>query len=252
MVSVTLRFYEELNDFLPREKRKRRYTVESAARRSVKDLIEAEGVPHTEVDLILVNGHSCGFETLLHDRDDISVFPVFETLDIGSVSRLDRAPLRSIRFVADVHLGKLARRLRLLGFDCLFNAQWDDADLARISAQHERVLLSRDRGLLMRNNVTHAVYVRSDQPVAQCREVLKRLNLFGQITPWSRCVNCNGELVTVPKEQVKHRVPGLTYQWLDQFRQCQHCGQVYWQGSHWHRLQRFIDDLRQPSPENRP
>ncbi len=244
MIAVTLRFYEELNDFLSREKRKRRYQVGSAARRTVKDLIEAEGVPHTEVDLILINGQSEGFDTWLEDGDDVTVYPVFEKLNIRSVSRLGKAPLRVVKFVADVHLGKLVRRLRLLGFDCLFNPDWDDADLACVSAENNRVLLSRDRGLLMRNIVTHAVYIRSDQPVEQCREVLRRLDLFDDIKPWSRCVNCNGELVPVSKERVKDCVPDMTYRWVDDFQECRQCGQVYWKGTHWSKLERFIEELR--------
>lgn len=244
MHQVRIRFYEELNDFLPPERRRNRYTVPCREPRSVKDLIESQGIPHTEVDLILVNGESADFNRLVSDGDDVTVYPVFESFDIHAVSRLQRPPLRSIRFVADVHLGKLVRRLRLLGFDCLHNPEWNDPVLAAISQRENRILLTRDRGLLMRSAVQHGIFIRSDRSMDQVVQVLQRLDLFDDIKPWSRCLNCNGNLEPVPREEVRADVPAFTYRHMEDFRRCQACGKVFWRGSHWPKLQHFIDKVR--------
>ena len=241
---ITIRFYEELNDLLPRELRKRRFIVSCPAPRSVKDLIESQGVPHTEVDLILVNGESVGFDQVVRDGDDVAVYPVFESFDIGPVSKLPRGPLRRVRFVADVHLGKLVRRLRLLGFDCLYDTAMDDPELAEVSHRENRVLLTRDKGLLMRSEVTHGIYIRSDRAMEQLRQVVERLQLQGEIKPWSRCLACNGLLDKVGRESVHGDVPEFTYRTMPEFWRCRSCGKVFWPGSHLPKLQRFIDQVR--------
>jgi uncharacterized protein with PIN domain/sulfur carrier protein ThiS len=239
-MAVAIRFYEELNDFLPREQRRQAVEVPWSEPRSVKDLIESLGVPHTEVDLILVNGEPTGFRHLVRDGDRVAVYPVFESLDIRAVSKLERAPLRHIHFIADVHLGKLVRRLRLLGFDCLYDPQLDDEQLAEISARENRVLLTRDRDLLKRSIVLHGIYLRSDQPAEQVREVVRRLDLQEAIRPFSRCLTCNGRFRAVSKEEVRDRIPPLTYTHIDTFYECRNCGKIYWQGAHWERLQRIL------------
>jgi len=244
MPTVTVRFYEELNDFLPPEKRKRRYEVTFPERRSVKDLAESEGVPHTEIDLLLVNGESVGFDCLVGDGDDVAVYPVFESLDISTVSRLGRPPLRSPRFVADVHLGKLVRRLRLLGFDCSYGPDFDDARLAERSAREERILLTRDRQLLMRAMVMHGIFVRSGKANEQVRQVLDRLDLYGHISPWSRCLSCNGRICQSDKSQVRDLVPAYTFRTVEDFYRCVECGKVFWKGTHWPKLVTFIEQAR--------
>ncbi len=240
MFTVELRFYEELNEFLSRERRKRAYSFSFAERRSVKDLIESQGVPHTEVDLILANGESVGFEYIVRDGDRISVYPRFESFDIGRVSRLGRPPLRQCRFIADVHLGKLVRRLRLLGFDCLYNPKWGDAELAARSATERRVLLTRDRGLLKRAVVSHGVFLHSDAPAEQLKEVLRRLDLRDRVRPFARCLQCNGDLKPVAEDAVRDRVPARTLRYIHDYLECARCGKVYWKGTHWPRLQRVI------------
>ncbi|MFO7820798.1 MAG: Mut7-C RNAse domain-containing protein, partial [Lentisphaeria bacterium] len=241
-MQVQLRFYEELNDFLPKEQRKQALSVPFTKPRSVKDLIESQGVPHTEVDLILANGESVGFDYAVQPGDRLAVYPKFETLNIAPVSALNRPPLRHPEFIADVHLGKLARHLRLLGFDCLFNPEWDDRDLAEISAAKQRVLLTRDRGLLKRAIIDHGLYVRSDDAEEQLREVVQRLDLKDRIQPVSRCLKCNGKLEKVPKEKIKHRIPKLTYERVDDYLQCRDCGKIFWRGTHWQRLKRIIEN----------
>ncbi|NOY81413.1 MAG: Mut7-C ubiquitin/RNAse domain-containing protein [Kiritimatiellaeota bacterium] len=247
MFTVELRFYEELNDFLARDRRKRAYSFSFAERRSVKDLIESQGVPHTEVDLILANGESVGFEYIVRDGDRISVYPRFESFDIGRVSRLGRPPLRQCRFIADVHLGKLVRRLRLLGFDCLYNPRWGDAELAARSAVEKRILLTRDRGLLKRAVVSHGVFLHSDAAAEQLKEVLRRLDLTGRVRPLARCLKCNGDLKPVAEEVVRDRVPARTLRYIHRYLECDQCGKVYWKGTHWSRLRRIIREALSPS-----
>lgn len=242
-MSVTIRFYEELNDFLPRDHRRTDFTVPYYEPRSVKDLVESQGVPHTEVDLILVNGESVGFDFLIKDGDRVSVYPAFESLNIEAVSCLDRPPLREIKFVADVHLGKLARRLRLLGFDCLWNSEWDDEQLARISAEEHRVLLTRDCGLLKRALVSHGIYIRPDNAMDQLRQVVKRLDLSSKISPFARCLKCNGILSPVQKKSVQEKIPPRTFRYIHEYLQCSSCQQVFWRGTHWERLNKIIKDI---------
>lgn len=249
--SVEVRFYEELNDFLPAERRKRAFRVPLSEPRSVKDLIESLQVPHTEVDLILVDGESVGFEHLLRGGERVAVYPVFESLNVASASRLHRPPLRAPRFLADVHLGALVRRLRLLGFDCLYEPPWDDAILAQRSASEQRILLTRDRRLLMRAVVTHGVFLHSDQPDEQMLEVVRRLDLRDEIRPLARCSVCNGRLAEVRKEEVRELIPPKTWHYTDVYYQCRQCRKLYWKGTHWPRLRQILDRvLTDAPPEN--
>ena len=183
----------------------------------MKDVIESLGVPHTEVDLILVNGASVGFDYLVRDGDRVSVYPVFESLDITPLVRVRPQPLRETRFVLDIHLGKLAVFLRMLGFDSLYRNDYRDDELARISHAEGRILLTRDRGLLKRSLVTHGYLVRSDDPREQLAEVIHRFDLRDAIQPLERCLRCNGELEPVAKEEVADRLPPRTREHYDTF-----------------------------------
>ncbi|MBI1194453.1 MAG: twitching motility protein PilT [Gammaproteobacteria bacterium] len=238
--SIEIRFYEELNDFLAPERRKVAFRHQLKQWGSVKDLVESLGVPHTEVDLILVNGTSVDFDYLVRDGDRISVYPVFEALDITPVTHLRPTPLRDPRFVLDGHLGKLAAYLRLLGFDTLYRNDYDDPTLARISADEHRILLTRDRRLLMRKQISHGYFVREIHPRKQLREVLERLDLFRAQRPFTRCMHCNGEIRPVEKSAVEAMLPPLTKAWCMDFRQCARCGKVYWRGAHFDRLEKIV------------
>jgi len=177
---------------------------------SVKDTIEALGVPHTEVDLILVNGESVDFAYLLQNGDKISVYPVFETIDIRP------QPLREIRFVLDVHLGKLANHLRMFGFDTWYRNDYEDAQLAEISCHEKRILLTRDMGLLKRSMVTHGYFLRETNPKRQLREVLRRFDLFKVIAPFERCISCNGLVHPVDKGEISEQVPEKMHQFVQE------------------------------------
>jgi uncharacterized protein with PIN domain len=206
-------------------------------------MIESLGVPHPEVELILVNGRSVDFSHIVADGDRISVYPVFESLDVSSLIRLRDAPLRESRFVVDCNLGRLARYLRLLGLDCLYRNDFNDDTVSRISEQQHRIVLTRDRRLLHRKIITHGLYVRAVKPKEQVKEVLQRLDLHGAVQPFTRCTRCNGLLKATSKQTVDHRLEPKTRRYYNHFLQCEQCGQVYWQGSHHERAKRLVREL---------
>jgi uncharacterized protein with PIN domain len=242
-LEATFRFYAELNDLLPIERRETEIAVRFHVSPTVKDAIESLGVPHVEVDLILVNGASVGFGHRLENGDRVSVYPVFESLGIGSVVRLREAPLRRTGFVADVHLRRLARFLRLLGFDTLHSNGFDDAELVEISASQGRILLTRDRQLLKHGRVTHGYWIRSTDPIEQAREVVRRFDLTDAARPFSRCPACNGLLEAVEKEAVADDIPPKTARWLDEYVRCGGCGKLYWRGTHFERLEGLVERI---------
>lgn len=241
---IHIRFYAELGDLLPPERRARDVERGYVPGQTVKDLIEAMGVPHTEVDLILVNGEPAGFGHRLHDGDRISVYPVFEALDIAPASRLRPRPLRRTRFAADVHLGRLARFLRVLGFDTLYRTDWTDAALVEAAVAEQRVLLTRDRGLLKRSAVDHGYLVRHTDPRAQLAEIMQRFDLRASVRPFTRCPVCNGEVSPVAKGEVADRLPPRTARYYDEFWRCGSCGRVYWKGGHFRSLRELVEWAR--------
>ncbi|MEA3411853.1 MAG: Mut7-C RNAse domain-containing protein [Pseudomonadota bacterium] len=243
MAIAWFRFYEELNDFLTPGRRKVAFRHIFDRRASVKDMIESFGVPHTEVDLILVNGESAGFNRIVRDHDRVSVYPVFESLDVSPLLRLRERPLRRTRFVVDCNLGRLARYLRLLGFDTRYENDFRDEAVARISGEEGRVLLTRDRRLLQRRIVTHGMFIRETDPRRQVTEVLRRLDLGRDISPFTRCSRCNGRLEVVDKSEVLERLEPKTRRYYHVFRRCTDCGQIYWKGSHHDRAQRLVAEF---------
>jgi uncharacterized protein with PIN domain len=238
---AAIRFYAELNDFLSAERKNRTSMYTFSVSGSVKDAIEALGVPHTEVDLILANGQSVDFSYRLRNGDRISVYPVSESIDISSLERLRPTPLREVRFVLDTHLGKLAAYLRMLGLDAAYRSDYADEKLARISVDEKRILLTRDRGLLKRNTIIRGCFLRATSPREQLIEVLHRFDLFSSIAPFERCMHCNALLRPVPKEMVADRLLPETRQHYEEFRMCPECDRIYWKGSHYRRMQRFIE-----------
>jgi uncharacterized protein with PIN domain len=238
------RFYEELNDFLPEGRRKRDFTVEVDRARSVKDAIESVGVPHTEVDLILVDGRSVGFDHLLRGGERVAVYPMFEALDITPLVRLRPRALRDPRFIADVHLGKLARHLRMAGFDTLWTAQWDDDEIVKIAAVQARTILTRDKGMLRRKEVERGYFVRATESEAQLGEVVGALQLEGLLAPFTRCRECNVALEDVSREAVLDRLPQRVRNTYERFKRCPGCGRVYWEGTHFERMRVVIERVK--------
>jgi uncharacterized protein with PIN domain len=241
MVTATFRFYEELNDFLAPQRRRREITVPCARAATTKHMIEALGVPHTEVELILLNGVSVGFDALLRGGDRVAVYPRFETFDITPLLRVREAPLRDTRFVADTHLGALARLLRMTGFDTLHDQHFADDEIERIAAAHGRIVLTRDRDLLKRRSITHGCYVHALRPAQQLQELFERLQLARSARPCTLCTSCNAPLQVIDKSQVQDRLAPSVLARYDQFKTCAQCGRVFWEGAHWQRLRVLLD-----------
>ena len=210
---------------------------------TVKDLVESLGVPHTEVDVILVDGESVGFSHQLCDGDRVSVHPASDAPDLAHLVHLRPVPPGRPCFVLDVHLGSLARRLRLLGFDAVWSNSAPDEQLAALSAAEGRVLLTRDRGLLKRRSVTYGHLVRATTGQAQAVEVLRRFDLFDAVDPFSRCLECNGSLGRADKADIDCELLPRTRRDYQEFRRCSDCGRVYWAGSHFDRLRAAVDDI---------
>ncbi|MGH8727899.1 MAG: Mut7-C RNAse domain-containing protein [Burkholderiales bacterium] len=235
MAFAIFRFYEELNDFIAEERRKQVFGYACAQAATVKNAMEALGVPHTEVELILVNGVSVDYSYLVRDGDFISVYPQFEALDITPLLKLRDKPLRRTRFIADAHLGRLAKYLRILGFDTLYDGNYSDLEIVRIATGEHRIVLTRDRALLMHKLITHGCYVHATKPREQLNEILARLDLYRSFKPFSRCLRCNEELEEANRESLNGRVPGE----YDRFWTCRQCDHIYWQGSHWQRMRAY-------------
>lgn len=243
MKQACIRFYAQLNDFLPPERRMQTITYSFDVCGAVKDTIEAMGVPHTEVDFILVNGTPVDFGYRIQGGDRVSVFPGFRSIDIGPLPHLQLPSLGERRFVADGHLGRLAAYLRMLGFDTLYRNDYRDEEVARLSLSANRILLTRDRGLLKRNEVRRGYYLRATEPAQQLVEVFREFDLAPAIIPFRRCMHCNALLHETDKESVRHRLLPQTAKYFEEFYACPDCQRVYWKGSHYRRMKRLIESL---------
>ncbi|WP_372527983.1 Mut7-C RNAse domain-containing protein [Piscinibacter sp.] len=242
-VVATFRFYEELNDFVAPARRQREFELACARAATVKNAIESAGVPHTEVELILANGESVDFAYRVRDGDRISVYPKFEALDIRPLLRVRAQPLRESRFTADAHLGGLARLLRMLGFDTLYDNAVTDDELRRVARNEGRIILTRDRALLMCRDVTHGCYVHALKTEAQLREVVERLQLAGQATPFTRCLHCNVVLLPIDKALVHDALPPRVAASQTVFSHCPACARVFWPGDHYRRMRAMLGGL---------
>ena len=229
------RFYAELGDFLPLRHRGRSFEHAVAGHQSVKHAIEALGVPHTEVGLLLINGQAASLDSRIQAGDRVSVLPV--------LLRLMPPRQGNDRFIADAHLGRLARYLRFAGVDTRWRNAWSDADLVKIACSEERVVLTRDRDLLMHRALGAGCYLRDKRPLAQLAEVARRyaLDLVGEKT--SRCLECNEVLESVSKPEVAGRLQPGTVSAFDEFWRCRECGRVFWRGSHWKRMRQALADV---------
>jgi len=238
---ASFRFYEELNDFLPWHRRKRAIEYRCARAATVKNAIEALGVPHTEVELVLVNGDSVDLSYTVCDGDYISVYPKFESFDVRELLKIRSRPLRDLRFIADAHLGGLARLLRMLGFDTLYSNDYRDEQIRAIAQAENRVVLTRDRDLLKCRNVTHGCFVHALRPREQLREIVDRLQLDAGARPLTRCLHCNLPLSPIDRNAIAERLPPRVALSYELFCWCEGCDRVYWEGSHWQRMRELID-----------
>jgi uncharacterized protein with PIN domain len=243
MYTATVVFHGELNDFLARDQRFTPLLIDFNGHETVKHIIESLGVPHTEVDIVFVNGQSVHFEKKLKPGDNVDVYPSAESVTGNNLVHLKPDDLAVPIFVLDGHLGKLANYLRLLGFDTLYQNDFDDAELAEISFNEKRILLTRDRGLLKRGQVAYGYYVRAKHPKDQLVEIVGKFALEEKAKPFSRCANCNGLLQAVDKRDVYDRLEPKTKLFYDEFSSCDQCDQVYWKGSHFEQMGRFIEEV---------
>lgn len=240
-MTSTFRFYAELNAFLAPERRGRDFAAVCAEAATTKHMIEALGVPHTEVEAILVNGEPAGFSRLLRDGDRVAVYPHFTALPVPTAPPLRPALTGAPRFIADAHLGGLARLLRMSGFDTLYRNDYADAEIAAIADREERVVLTRDRELLKLRHVTHGCYVHALHPPLQFREIVERLALAEHLRPFSRCLECNAALQPIDKALVIERLPPQVQAHYETFTTCDQCGRIYWPGSHWRRMKALLE-----------
>jgi len=236
MVTATFRFYAELNDFLPRARRGADITAPCARAATAKHMIEALGVPHTEVALVLLNGVSAPLDALLEEGDRLAVYPRFTGVDVADALRIPAQPPGRMRFVADAHLGGLARLLRMAGFDTRYSNALADHEVEAAVALEGRVALTRDRDLLKRRGVDYGCYVRALHAPDQLREVIRRYDLAARARPFTLCLHCNAPLRAVPKDAVSARLPPAVAASQDDFRICDTCLRVYWRGTHWQRM----------------
>ena len=251
MVTATFRFYGELNDFLPPSRRRRDYTTACARAATTKHMIEAIGVPHTEVELILVNGESSNLDRLLADGDRVAVYPKFASLDISELLLVRQPPLREPRFVADAHLGGLARLLRMAGFDTLYDNNYLDEEIEQVALTGKRIVLTRDRELLKRRGISHGCYVHAIRSEEQFREMVRRLDLVDSIAPFTLCLTCNVPLQPVDKAEVLERLPARVREQHTEFCVCRMCQGVFWKGSHWQRMCAVLARAAAPAHINR-
>ncbi len=236
MPYVKLIFLGDLNIFLPEDKRDKPILYPVRRRASIKDIIESLGPPHTEIDRIVLNNSSrskdISFDYIVNGEDEISVFPLKPPVDVTKPGFVGRKPLLSIKFIVDVNVGKLAKFLRMLGFDVAYNWIWNDDIIAELAYKENRILLTKDIGLLKRKKILWGKYIRSIDPEEQLKEVL---NFYGLKPPFkilSRCLNCNFKLEPVEKSKILSRLEPKTRKYFDKFYICPHCDKIYWAGSH--------------------
>jgi hypothetical protein len=236
-------FHSELTYFLPRKQKNAVIEHCFDWRASIKDMIESLGVPHAEVELMVVNGVSVDFSYIVQPGDQIEVYSRWDAVAI--MPRLALRPPRPdpARFVLDVHLGRLAAYLRMGGFDTLYRNDYDDEELAQISNSEERILLTRDIGLLKRSMVIQGYFIRETNPRRQLAEVMGRFDLFQSVIPFKHCMKCNGLLEPVAKEAILKKLPPGTSEFYDVFHRCQSCDQTYWKGAHYRRMQDLMNQI---------
>lgn len=242
--TATFHFHDRLNVFLPRRQRHHAVNHAFTWRASIKDMIESLGVPHPEIALIVINDQAVAFNAIVNDGDVIHVYPDYEAaITLGAKIRLTPPYPGRPRFVLDTHLGRLASYLRMMGFDTLYRNDYPDDELARVSHDETRILLTRDVGLLKRNLVIYGYYVRNTHPKLRLTEINERFQLSEQAIPFQFCMKCNGALHRVDKHAVQDIISERTATHYDEFHQCGSCQRVYWKGSHYQKMRTLLQEL---------
>jgi len=239
----TFRFYAELNDFLPAGRKQKAFNHGLKTPVTIGEAIESLNVPLSEVDMVLINSKPAEMNQTLHENDYISVYPVFESFDISPVSNNHKKPLRTTRFILDAHLGKLAKYLRMLGFDTLYRNDYEDSEIIAIARQENRIILTRDKPLLKSKKVQHGYYVRATEKHEQLVEVVRKFDLYNQFQSFTRCMTCNAGLVPKEKDAIINKINPDTASAFDEFYYCPDCDKVFWKGSHFERMEKLILSL---------
>jgi len=245
MHTATFNIYDELNFFLPRKHKGKPITHQWDWKSSIKDMIESLGVPHPEIDLLLVNDTSVDFDYIMGDGDDVHVYPMpyYQTHPHENKVRLIPEINGRPRFILDTHLGRLASYLRMMGFDTLYRNDYPDDELAEVSNAEERILLTRDVGLLKRSLVVHGYYVRNTNPRKRLHEITSRYDLADYVEPFKFCLRCNGNLKIVDKADILDQLEHNTAAYYEVFHQCDSCQQIFWKGSHYERMHTLLDEV---------
>ena len=234
-------FHKELNDFLPSSRREKYFKYFFSGKPSVKDAIEAIGIPHTEIDMIVINGESVDFEKHIYNGDSVDVYPVYQNLNISPVIKLNNFSQNTKTFILDVHLGKLTRVLRMFGFDCLYENDFSDLKIIDLALEQKRIILTRDIGLLKNKIVSCGYWVRSTLWTEQIKQVFNRFELYSQTAPFTRCIVCNGIIKSVEKKNILDKLPPNTAMFYNEYSQCQKCYKIYWKGSHYQKILKIIE-----------
>lgn len=238
MAKGTFRFYEELNDFLPKHRKKVDFEAEINGRTSIKEIIEEFGVPPTKVDLVLINGESVDFNCVIKDGDRVSVYPVFESLNIQNVTLLRRFPLRRIRFIADIRLKDIIKPMRMLGFDIEFNDSFTTQDIIEKSIQEKRIILTERKELLKSKSITHGMLIPSGSTVEQVTNIIDDLDIKNRTKPFSRCLGCNETLEIRQTKQIMNMISVETNSIFEKYLLCKSCAK---QDRHKHTCQLKVD-----------
>jgi uncharacterized protein len=239
-VEASIKFYYTLQDFLPAQRREFRINFSFHGTPSIKDAIESLGVPHTEVDVILVQGKPVDLTYKLHDKNEVEVYPVMPAGTFPINFSLLQGCLTKDKFILDVHLGKLGKALRIMGIDTFMKQDLSEKMIANIAEKENRVVLTRDIGLLKHKKIECGYWLRSQQWPEQFKEVVQRFHLQEKFNPFTRCIVCNGIIVTVDKYSVQQEVPQLSKEMFEEFFQCTQCKKVYWKGSHYDRMEEWV------------
>ncbi len=242
MAQATFRFYGKLNFFLPTARQDRTFAHEFDWKGSIKDRVESLGVPHPEIEALIVNGRAVDFTHIIQSGDHIEVYGEDTPPSTEPIPLRPPYPGRPA-FVLDQHLGRLAAYLRMLGFDTLYRNDYHDEELAQISDEQNRILLTRDIGLLKRGRVVYGCYVRETNRHRQLAEITRRFQLQPMVVPFKHCMKCNGLLESVPKAQINQHLPDATAYYYDEFHRCRSCGRVYWKGPHYQRMQTLMEQI---------
>lgn len=244
--TIRCRFYGTLSRFLAPSHRYRVFSCAVKGVPAIKDTLEALGVPHTEIDCIVVNGRPVTFSYQIRGGERILVYPDAGKVRLKKIIRrsLKPNPPANPKFVLDVHLGKLARHLRLLGFDVIYEKEMEDAAIVRLGWRGRRIVLTRDIALLKHRQLRYGYFVRAIDPKKQIREVVRRFNLTEKMHPFRLCLECNGRILRIAKSKIENRLPPLTKKYYETFYHCPHCDKIYWQGAHYKQLSRLINAAR--------